>query len=260
MARLTLILSLLLLPLLTRADDKDDFGVWAEIGVQKVLPRNFTVGLEGELRTRNTSTKVDRIGFGVNAGYKLNKYVKFGVAYSFMESYKDDKTTIKYKSDGETIKNVHVTPSYWRPKHRLGIEVTPSVKLFHTLRVSLRERYQYTRKQEVSLARQKYKYDLGTEEWAKEDDPKLKEAEDTHILRSRLKLEIDKKKLAWSPFVSAETQNHFRRMELRNVRATAGTEYKFNARHSVSAAYVFTYYKEDADRLHAISVGYNFKF
>ncbi len=255
----TLILFLLLLPLPAWAGG-DDFGVWTEIGVQKVLPRNFTIGLEGELRTRDTSTKVDRIGLGVNAGYKLNKYVKFGVAYNFMESYKDGKTTIKYKSDGETIKNVHVTPNYWRPKHRLSVEVTPSVKVFHMLRLSLRERYQYTRKEEVSLTRYKYKYDLGTGEWPRENDPKLKEAKDSHILRSRLKLEIDKKKLKWSPFVSAETQNYFRHMELRNVRAAAGTEYKFNKRNSVNAAYVFTYYKEDAYRMHALSVGYDFKF
>ncbi len=255
------ILSLLFfLPTLAWAGDKDDFGIWMELGAQKALPHNLSVGLDAELRTRDTSKKVDRVGLGVDVGYKLNKYVKFGLAYDFIESYKDDKTTIKYKSDGETIKNVKVTPSYWRPRHRLSLEVTPSIKLFKMLRISVRERYQYTHQKEQTLTRYKYKQDLGTEERTETDYPKEKAAKDTHILRSRLKLEIDKKKLAWSPFISVETQNRFNHMNLRSVRTAAGTEYKINKHNSVSMAYVFTYHKEDEERMHAISVGYNFKF
>ncbi len=265
----TYILTLLLVvPTLAWAGDKDDFGLWMGVGAQKALPHNFSVGLDAELRTRDTSKKVDRIGIGVDVGYKLNKYVKFGVAYDFLESYKDEKTKTKYKSDGETIKNVKVTPSYWRPRHRLSLEVSPTVKLWRLLRISVRERYQFTHQKEQTLSRYKYKYDLGTEEWTVTDDPKQKSQKDMHVLRSRLKLEIDKKKLAWSPFVSVEAQNYFKKEEtddghrsaLRNVRSMAGTEYKINKHHSVGMAYVFTYYKEDKERMHALNIEYNFKF
>ncbi len=250
-----------LLPAFVWAGDKDDFGIWMELGAQKALPHNLSVGLDAELRSLNNGReRLDRVDVGIDVGYKLNKYVKFGLAYDFIESYKDDKTTINYKSDDETIKNVKVTPSYWRPRHRLSLEVTPSIKLCKMLRISVRERYQYTHQKEQTLTRYKYKQDLGTGEWTETDDPKEKAAKDTHILRSRLKLEIDKKRLAWSPFVSVETQNRFNHMNLRSVRTAAGTEYKINKHNSVSMAYVFTYHKEDKERMHAISVGYNFKF
>ncbi len=283
MKRLPFILPLLfLVPALSWAGDKDDFGIWMGVGAQKALPHNLSVGVDADLRTRDTSKKVDRIGIGVDLGYKLNKYVKFGVAYDFLESYKDEKATIKYKKDSDTIKNVKVTPSYWRPRHRFSLEVSPSVKLWQLLRVSVRERYQYTHQKEQTLTRYTYEYKatangldeegnpIEKEEWKIDGEPdqKKKSQKDMHVLRSRLKIEIDKKKLAWSPFVSVETQNYFKKIELndggcsalRNVRTMAGTEYKINKHNSVGMAYVFTRYKEDKERMHAISVEYNFKF
>ncbi len=244
----------------TSKAQNDDFGAWLDVGLTKVLPRGFTVGGEAEMRTRSNSTKTDRLGIGVNATYKPSKYVKLGASYEFMDSYKDGKGKIKYKSDGTTIKNYKYTHSYWRPRHRLCFEVTPTIRVAKLVRFSLRERYQYTRKAGLTLDRDKYKYDLGYEQWNATPDPKDKPAKDEHALRSRLKVEIDKKKLAWSPFVSAETKNTFRHMRLTAVRAMAGTEYKVNKRNSLSLAYVLTYDKQDELRSHALSLSYDIKF
>ncbi len=270
MRRFVLIALACSLSTLSWAGGDDDFGMWVDLGAQKVLPRNFTVGAEAELRTRDTSKKVDRLSIDVNAGYKLNKYLKFGVAYSFIDSYKSGQGKIKYKDDGETIKNYKYTHDYWRPKHRLSIDITPTVKVLNMLRLSLRERYQYTHSKRLEVARDKYKPETyldaesGTPyvEWEQDDDadPKVKSAKDTHLLRSRLKLELDKKACSWSPFVSVEAMNYFRQMELCKVRATAGTEYEINKRNSVGLAYVFTYDKEDKQRFHAISLSYDIKF
>ncbi len=268
-------LLLLLLPAFAQAGDADDFGVWTEVGVQKILPRDFSVGVDGKLRTCDVSKKVSNIDVGTNVNYKLNKYVKFGVAYSFIESYKGSQA--KYDEDEETSDYVsrQYTDSYWRPKHRFSVDVTPSVKLWRVLRLSLRERYQYTHQKKLTISSREDMWDLGKEDWAEdwEEDSKTKKEKNTHILRSRLKLEIDKKGLDWSPFVSVETQNYFKKKELdsgrsalRSVRTAVGTEYKINVRNSINVAYVFTYKHEDKKedknkyRMHAVCVGYNFKF
>ncbi len=254
-----LIVCLALLPLPLRAGGKDDFGTWVELSARKVLPRNFTVGVEGDLRTRENSSKMNRLDIGADVGYKVNKYLKVGVAYSFIDGYKDAKGKKKYRDDG-SLKNYKLTHAYWRPKHEFCLDVSPTVRLFRTLRLTVRERYQYTHKKGVTLERDKYKYDLGYEEWSREDDPKRKAAENTHTLRSRLKLEIDKKRLDWKPFVSAEAKNYFRHMKLSGVRCMAGTDYKINGRNSVSVAYVLTCDREDHERTHALSAGYEIKF
>ncbi len=132
------------------------------------------------------------------------------------------------------------------------------------LRIFLRERYQYTHQKEVSVLRADYEINPKTGVYERDDEVKLsdkvKSAKDTHLLRSRLKLELDKKACSWSPFVSVEAMNYFRHMELCKVRSMAGTEYKINKRNSVELAYVFTYDKQDEERFHAISLSYNIKF
>ncbi|MCD7720625.1 MAG: DUF2490 domain-containing protein [Prevotellaceae bacterium] len=265
MRRFVLIALACSLSSLSWAGDDDDFGMWVDLGAQKVLPRNFTVGAEAELRTRDTSKKVDRLSIGVDAGYKLNKYLKFGVAYSFIDSYKDGKRSKEeYEYGTDDLISYRHTSSYWRPRHRLSIDVTPTVKVLRMLRISLRERYQYTHQKEVSIPRADYEINPETGVYERDDEVKLsdkvKSAKDTHLLRSRLKLELDKKACSWSPFVSVEAMNYFRQMELCKVRATAGTEYEINKRNSVGLAYVFTYDKQDKERFHAISLSYNIKF
>ncbi len=254
---------------------KDDFGVWMAVGLQKQLPRNLTVGVDGEWRTRDNSKKVDRLSIGFNVNYKVNKYLRLGVAYSFLDSFKDGGVKVKYRDEeGLVINNIKYTHDYWRPQHRVYVDISPTIKVLGMLRLTLRERYQYSHVKGVTVARDKYDlkkkthywndeetdYTYSYHKWEYEDDPKEKPAKDTHMLRSRLKLELDKKKVPWSPFVSVETMNYFKHLYLSKVRTVAGTEYKFNKRNSVGIAYVMTYDREDKERFHALNLSYDIKF
>lgn len=272
------------MPLVAKAGGDDDFGAWLELGASKNLPRNFSVGLEGELRTQDGFGQMNRATVGLNLGYKLNKWVKFRAGYSLIESYspsqrkehykENDDGTLKLDPEGAPIWNgYNVTKSYWAPKHRFTIEATGTVKLWKWLRISLRERYQFTRRPEREVSKEKYRFSQamdgeGNLVYELKDDypmtePDVKEAKSEHVLRSRLKFEVDKKRLAWSPFVSLETHNDLGNgLELQKLRASAGTEYKISSQHSVSLAYVFTQDLEGQvhDRMHAVSVGYGFEF
>lgn len=298
--KLALALAALLLGSATAAyaGDKDDFGIWTEANVEKKLPYNLTFDVNGEMRTEDMTSRIDRLSAGVGLGYKVNKYLKFGVSYNLMGLYSPEKRKEHYKEKndgtpkldpyGNPIWNGYkITDSYWTPRHRLNVEASSSIKLNKWLKLSLRERYQYTNNSGRHADVTKYRYDISlgydTEndrytqinEGLKDGYPitevDYKEGSNNHILRTRLKLEVDKKKLAWSPFVSVETHNNLvaqhgdqqtNVLYLEKVRTMLGTGYKFNKRHSISLAYVLTFEHDinTFERMHAVSLGYNYDF
>lgn len=280
------------------AGDNDDFGIWTEAEVEKKLPYNLSLNFSGEMRTEDMSSRIDRLSAGVGLSYKVNKYLKLGASYSLMglyspekrkEHYKDnDDGTMKLDPNGDPIWNGYkITDKYWTPRHRLTIEANTGIKLAKWLRISLRERYQYTNNSGRHVEVTKYRHDVSLgydpendrytqiDEGLKEGYPitetDMKEGSNSHILRTRLKLEVDKKRLDWSPFISAEAHNNLvaqhgdiqtNVLYLEKIRTMVGTGYKINKHHAVSLAYVLTFEHEidSFERMHAISVGYNFDF
>lgn len=297
--KLTMAVALLCLTTKAWCQNQDDFGLWFESTVEKNLPYNLSVGITGEVRTQNNTSNIDRLTAGFSLGYKVNKYFKVGVSYNLMGMYNPnsrkehfktrDDGSQKLDSKGNPIWNGYkTTPSYWTPRHRLNIEATAGVKVGKWVRLSLRERYQFTRKASKTIDETKYRYDIdesidpetgepifinyGLKDGYPIVEPDTKGGTSDHLLRSRFKAELDKKKLKWSPFVSVEFHNNLtsdyndgnRRpvLYLKKIRSTFGTGYKFNKHHSISAAYVLTC-NRDADyhkRIHAISLGYEYDF
>lgn len=274
--------SLLILPLMAilpaaaQAEGNDEGAVWTEIGVQKSINRQWKVGMDTEFRAQ----KEARWSLGVNTTYKPIKYFRLGAAYNFQYRRSPEKDKLHYDKEDGQYDGFNRDEKYWAPRHRVSLDATGTVKLAGWLRVSLRERYQFTHRAEVTYDRTKYRcetiYDgdghFQGYDW---DDPETKErtkaAEGDHVLRSRLKLEMDRKGCDWGPFVYAETHNNLgsgQKMNLEKVRTGIGCDYKINKQHSVGLAYVFTAYihDEDApharlhDRIHAANISYQFDF
>ncbi|MCF0197868.1 MAG: DUF2490 domain-containing protein [Bacteroidaceae bacterium] len=247
----------------TYAQD-DDFGTWLELGAEKQFVRPFSVGFDAELRTEDNCTKVDCWSMGVNAGYKVNKYLKLGAGFTLLDGYSSEKISKEEYDINQNLIAYRQRPSYWTPRYRFVFEASSSIKLWKRIRISLRERYQYTLQPTQTIGRTDY--ELINNQWDAEPAPDYitKGERHAHILRSRIKVEWDKKRCDWSPFISAEAHNELNdKMDLRKVRAMAGTSYKINRHHSVSAAYVLTRMcgsETNRDRMHALSVGYNYKF
>lgn len=281
MKRIHIGLILLLLPLWASAEDR--FGNWAEIGIEKSLGTNkkWSVGLETEMRAQER----DRWSIGANLGYKPIKYLKLGATYNFLYRYRPDNRREHYIDDvvsEDSWNGYNERDDYWSPRHRLSIDVTPTVKLWKWLRISLRERYQFTRRMQSTAEDVKYRYAklyngsgdfLGYELM---DDYPISEidtigTENSHILRSRLKLAVDKKGWRFGPFVSVEFHNSLNsgcNFNLEKIRSAIGTGYKINKRNEITLAYVLTAdihddeapYSRLHDRLHAFNIAYNFKF
>ena len=273
---------------LSAQEGNDEVGVWSELGIEKAITKNWDVGFDLDYRAQNKA----RFSVGLGTSYKVNKYLKFGLSYSFLYSEKN-----KYKVKDEVIAGSDDwTTGYnlideWYPRHRFNAEATGSVKLWSWLKVSLRERYQLTHRRAWSATKLMHREDHikqvdFDEDWNEiswyetfvSDNTELKEYPTftDQVLRSRLKLEYDKKRCPFSPYVSAEFHNSVSKgdhMLLQKIRTAAGCSYKFRKRNEVSLSYLITFdmydIEEDElvrqtvrlhDRLHAINLGYKYSF
>lgn len=147
------------------AQENDEVGIWSEIGIEKAITKKWDVGLDLEYRAQNKA----RFSAGLGTSYKVCKYLKFGINYSFLYSEKPEK--YKDKSEGEVgtdwTTGYNRTLEYWYPRHRFSVEAIGSIKLWNWLKVSLRERYQLTHSRARSVEKFKYReihtmqYDFG---------------------------------------------------------------------------------------------------
>lgn len=285
------ILALLLLApsplfLVSAQENNDDLGIWSEIGVEKSITKNWDVGLDLEYRAQNKA----RFSTGIGTSYKLNKYLKVGMSYNFLYTEKPDK--FKNKDEGIVGSDYwrtgyNHTIDHWYPRHRFSVDITGSIKFWGWLKVSLRERYQLTHRKARTADKLKhravtekiYDFDENWNEitWYEENitdviEPKFYPAKTDQILRSRIKLEFDKKRNPFSPFIYAETRNSVSvgdNMLLQKVRTAIGSSYKFRKHNEVTLSYILTFNlnekEEDEvirlhERRHAISLGYKYSF
>lgn len=219
------------------------------------------------------------------------------------EAYYSDGygSTYRYLGYTDTHKDyTRVTESYWRAKHRISLDAAYTHRLWKTLRITLRERYQMTLipSKTVSQKRTGTKteadysspvYDALTSSdyaalaggdmnaWslityddldqsssdAAKDSEKTKKSKDVHVLRSRLTFEIDKKGWDWTPYIYIEPFNNLNdNFHFDKLRLSAGVDYSISKQHKIGIAYVFNHENdEDGDEnIHAVSIGYRFKF
>lgn len=266
------ILASLCLPMgMAQADDNDDFGVWTEISVEKHLTQTLDLGFEGEIRTGNNSSTIDRLSGGLKLSYKPSKYFKFGACYAFYGDYSAEKESKhSYFEDGE-LASYRLTPGYWKPNHRFYLEATATKKFWKWLRISVRERYQFNHEAETTVDRTIFERDeiftpngVERDKWKDyKDTPKINDCESQQRLRTRLKFEYDKKGVDWNPFVSVELYNSLdKAMHLHKVRTGIGTEYKINKQHKVGMAYLYSCHLDNNpnEHKHALNISYGFDF
>lgn len=201
-------------------------------------------------------------------------------------------TSYTYRGKNVSEKDyTRITESFWRPKHRINVDAAYTYRFWKTLRVTLRERYQLSLVPAKTVSRTRtgtkttIKYrdpsysttDAVTDEStitydevsepevsdAGEETEKEKSSKTLHTLRSRLTFEIDKKGWRFTPFAYVELFNDLGGgFHTDKVRASVGTEYDVAPQHRLQLGYVFNHEKDDDgdQNIHAISIGYRFKF
>ena len=218
-------------------------AVWLDAGVSKSWQKKYSVGINAQYRTTDALNSTDRWAVGADFGWKPMKWLKVGADYSLIYQHRPERITNKG----------NIVESCWQPRHRVGVNVTGSVKFgFFTL--SLRERWQYTRQQGVNA--RKHAPDGSDKGW------EYVRPKDRHVWRSRVKAEWGiRKKCPFTPYVSAEMYNSLNNgFSVTKMRYTGGCDYKINKHNSVGLYYRFVDSYEPGDRnLNVIGAEYTFK-
>ena len=231
------------------ATAQSEGGLVASLEAEKKLGKELSVEAEAELRTRNDFKTMDRWSIGLGASYKFNKWMKADAGYALLNTnFHED---ISLKSNGNYN---NWRPSYWGIRHRVYASVAGTYKFSNNLRISLRERWQYTYRPEKTVAR----WDFDNSYW----EDKARTGKGKNQLRSRLQIEYDKKKAPLTPYASVEFYNS---MAIEKIRYTAGTDINVKKNHTFNIFYRYQNMKnvEDGDYepdMHYLGVGYKVKF
>ena len=102
---------------------KRDFTTWASTGFKYKVNPAFTLSGKLEWRTKDDLDKTDRWGLEAGGAYSVLPFLKIAAGYE-----------VHYRNRGE---------AGWKFRHRYHFDGTLSTRV-HRLKVSLRERFQYT--------------------------------------------------------------------------------------------------------------------
>ena len=231
---------------------QSESGLIMGLEAETKLTRNLGIGLEADYRSRNDFKTTDRWSIGVNADYKLTKWLKADAGYTFLNTNFREKVT----TSGTKTK---WRPSYWGARHRFHASLGADYKVWSNLRVSVRERWQYTYRPEKSVDRWKIDETLKTKTF---DSDYVRDSKGKHQLRSRIQVEWNKKRSLFTPYANVEFYNS---MAIEKIRYTVGTDIRLTKQHSASLYYRYQDMKNVDDdeynpNMHYFGVGYKFKF
>lgn len=271
----------LLAPSILHAQD-DDFGMDFSLSAEKKLRPGMSFSIEGEARTQDNTSKIERWTAGGTFGMRLfqtsdKKFnLKASAGWKYMWRYNLSEITDKYDEniiitpEGTTTesywKGYNEKSSYWRNRHRASIGLSASYKLNKRWSFSLKETFQYTHFCKGSTTVSKFRLE-------DEDDKEslyLKEpitskdykGKDRTVLRSKLTTQYNIRHCPANPYASVDygcglnyTTNKWK--------FTAGTDINLskNKQHKLDVFYRFITEDDEEDpNGHLIGIGYQFKF
>ena len=253
MKRLLCIIWITIGAAMTASAQSDDFGMWYELGAEKKLSQKWSLGFEGEFRTRNNSKTADRWSAGLSADYKIVKGLKASVGYNLL--YDNNPEELTFNNSGDLKK---WTPSYWGVRHRLNVGLTGSVD-WGRFSFSLRERWQYTYRPEAQDKKYAFTYDA--DDYLSGYTLESVKGKGKSLLRSRLQVSYDIPHSKFDPFANVEMFND--KSGIAKMRYQLGVDYKLKKKHVFSLTYRFqnvTGSDDNEVNSHLIGLGYKFKF
>lgn len=251
----------------------DDFGIWAGAEASKDFGKKFSVEGGFEFRAEQNLQQVARWDFSAGGSYKPVKYLKLSAAYVYIYDHSPQEAKENYTQAGK-LNGWNVDHGFWRSKHRFAFDVTGKLPVGR-FTFSLRERYQFTHYMATTVQRDRYRDEAaggysgptypyeGKNYTEKKLGTDKKSAKNRHYLRSRLQVEYNIRHCPFTPYAAFEVSNDMgSQLHLDKKRVTVGGEWKVTKQHRLDFSYL---YEDGADddangNLHAICVGYKFKF
>lgn len=260
MKRILLGLSLIIFHSSFSVAQSDDFGLDFSLEAQKKLSKQWSLSLEGELRTRDHAKTNDRWSVGLGVDYKVAKWLKASAGYNLLfdnnlkTSYFEATDDAVLDGDAE-VGDPKKCAKYWGTRHRFNVSLTASQKL-GDWKFSLRERWQYTYRPAYTVDERWSYLDQAYDGKEKTYDGKGK-----NVLRSRFQIEYAKKGLPITPYANIELFNAW---SLQKTRYSAGIDWDINKQHTLGAFYRYQNVRNDDDdnepNCHLLGLSYKFKF
>lgn len=103
----------------------NDFRTRFEVAAEWKPVKNLSLSLAEEVRLKNMSSQLDRLYTTLDVSYKVYKYIKLGVSYSFHAMYKgaDAAEQWQFRHRGR----LHVTGSYGVNNWGMSLRVMPEI-------------------------------------------------------------------------------------------------------------------------------------
>ena len=254
---------------------KDEFGAWLEVEGEKKITKRIDLSLGLGMRANDNLGEVSRANAFIGGSYKVCDYLKVAATYQYISDLSRGEVKEDFKKKSGKFNGYNVDEAFHRAKHRLSFDLSSKVKVGH-FTFSLRERYQYTHSVSKDIERIRYRddaasqphfsgdtYPFGGYEWiTREVGEDHKNHKNNHLLRSRIGVEYDIKNCPLTPFATYEIKTQLQKGGATEAtRLIVGTDWKLNKKNTLSIAYVFDdgHYSDDAN-IHAVSIGYKFKF
>ena len=247
---------MMLIPLSVMAQGHE-LGLWTSVGVDKKFGKKWEIGADAEYRMRDKISTTDRASIGVSASYKASKWLKASAGYEYLHTRQEGS----YSSSGK-----YYNSTYWYPRHRIQLSLTGSWKLSKRIKLSLRERWQYTYRASFEQNR------INVNEFSKnfkEVSQKRINGKSKNMLRSKLSISYNIPKCKFEQFTSVELYSGMANGDdcfgvTEKLRYSLGTEYKIDKKNSVEAYYIYQDYKtndiDEEEGAHIIGIGYNHSF
>ena len=267
-----LVAMFLLTPLcsISAQETENEFGIWGTIEASKKINKKFKFVADAELRTYDFVCNIERAAIGAKVEYKILKWLKANVGYSFMYTHKPEETKMKWDDivtdiDGNDFVNYNIDEDYWVIRNRAYATISGEHKIGR-FEIGWRERLQYTHTAKATTTETKYRYDLGQDVlstddngWTTSTEPELKEAKHNLTLRSRLSLKYDIPNCKINPFASVELYTRLDEWKAYDkLRYRIGASYKINKKNSVSLYYLYQDANDDDEpKGHAVGFEYS---
>ena len=254
-------------------NSENEFGIWATVEASKKINKKFKVVGDVEFRTTDFVNDIERRTVGVKVEYKILKWLKANVGYSFMYTHKPEETSIKdikeaLNENGEMdiLYDKNVDHDYWVIRDRFYATLSGEHKIGR-FEIGLRERLQYTHTSSAWTTETKHRWyqeydDEGNElpsSYEATTEPEFKEAKNNLTLRSRLNVKYDIPNCKINPFASVELYTRLDEWKgCDKLRYRVGGSYKINKDNSISFFYLYQDANDDDEpKGHAIGFEYS---
>lgn len=265
------------LPSVYLVAQNDDFSALLSVGIDKKIASGLSAEFEAEYPIRQDQKQWSLSG---NLSYRLyrNKAKTFDIkadaGLKFSRIYKPEEKIMKdsvFSWDenlgqdvfrGQTF-NVNDSYDYSRFKAFASVSLSYELGRF---KFALRERYQFTWNDSVSIVSHRWRYDKSSGQISERPDKaetKWKATDNRrHVLRSRLQIGYDIPKCKVDPYASAELFNDLKNgFCIQKTRFTAGVECKIRKVHVLKLYYYYQHEPDDEEpggHVAGLSYCYNF--